>query len=122
MPGEFVPRRFIDVEVEVIFDRHPELSKKPGPPDGFMWEGQSFRVEEVISTWFDYSRKGRMAKNMEPAHAEAAARRGSWGVGRFTFRVRTGEGRIFDLYYDRAPEGAGDRAGHWVLFREMVPK
>jgi hypothetical protein len=28
-------------------------------------------------------------------------------------------GRVFDIYYDRAPEAAGDRAGHWYLFREM---
>jgi hypothetical protein len=63
-----------------------------------------------------------MEKNMQPAHAQAAARRGSWGVGRFHFRVRTQDSRFFDLYYDRAPEDAGDRAGHWVLFREMQAK
>lgn len=122
MPADLLPLRFIDVKVHVIFDRPPELSKKPGPPNGFVWEGRSYRVEEVISIWFDYSRKGRMEKNMQPAHAEAAARRGSWGVGRFTFRVRTDDGRIFDLYYDRAPAEAGDRSGHWFLFREMQAK
>jgi hypothetical protein len=52
-----------------------------------------------------------MARNMRPTHAEAAQRRGSWGVGRDYYRVRTGSGHIFDLYYDRA--------GSWFLFREL---
>lgn len=119
MPIDPEPIRFIDEEIEVVFDRPPALSKKPGAPAGFVWAGQAFRVGEVISTWFDYSRRGRMAKNMQPAHLRDAARRGSWGVGHFYFRVRTDCGRVFDLYYDRAPEEAGDRTGHWILFREM---
>jgi hypothetical protein len=56
---------------------------------------------------------------MAPAHAATAARRGSWGVGRFYFRVRTDREEVFDLYYDREPESAGDRAGHWFLWREV---
>jgi hypothetical protein len=50
-----------------------------------------------------------MATNMRPAHAEAAAGRGSWGVGRFYFRVRVEDGRLFELYYDRAPRPAARR-------------
>jgi hypothetical protein len=49
----------------------------------------------------------------------AAASRGSLGVGRFTFCVRTDEGRIFELYYDRAPKSVDDRKGSWTLYREM---
>ena len=64
-----------------------------------------------------------MARNMRPDHALAAARRGSWGVGRDYFRVRTGvtagDGRIFDIYYDRSPKTASERKGMWFLFREM---
>lgn len=122
MSDEYAPVRFIGAEIEVRFDRPPALSKKPGPPQGFFWEGREHRVREVLGSWSEYSRKGRMAKNMQPAHLETAARRGSWGVGRFYFRVRTEEGRVFDLYYDRAPDGAGDRAGHWFLFREMASR
>jgi hypothetical protein len=61
-----------------------------------------------------------MSKNMKPAHLREAERRGSWGVGRFYFRVRTDKERIFDLYYDRAPKQAADRLGHWFLWREMA--
>lgn len=119
MPAAWRPIRFIDDEVEVEFDRPPALSKKPGPPDRFHWNCEEFHISEVVSTWFDYGRRGDMAKNMAPAHLEAATRRGSWGVGRFYFRVQTKEGRAFDLYYDRAPREAGDRTGMWVLWREV---
>jgi len=119
MSAEWRPIRFIDEEVEVEFDRPPALAKKPGPPDRFHWDYEEFHISQVVSTWFDYGRRGDMAKNMAPAHHEAALRRGSWGVGRFYFRVRTMEGRAFDLYYDRAPRQAGDRTGLWVLWREL---
>jgi hypothetical protein len=61
-----------------------------------------------------------MARNMQPQHAAAATRRGSWGVGQDYYRVRTSEGRIFDLYYDRAPQDALRRKGGWFLDREMA--
>jgi len=122
MPLEWVPCRFIDQEIEVRFNRPPILTKKPGAPDGFRWGEESFKVCQVLSTWFDYQRRGRMAKNMMSPHLRTAAQRGSWGVGRFYFRVLTEDGRVFDLYYDRAPKKAADRAGHWFLWREMEAK
>jgi hypothetical protein len=62
-----------------------------------------------------------MARNMTPEHAATAERRGSWGVGRFYFRVKTEAGNIFDLYYDRSPKNVDDRKGGWYLFRELSP-
>lgn len=112
------PTRFIDAEVAVFHRRPPAQSKKPGPPDSFEWDGRTFTVQEVISIWARFERRGRMAANLKPAHTETALRRGSWGVGRFYFRVQTSEG-VYDLYYDRAPDSAGDRAGHWFLWREV---
>ncbi len=61
-----------------------------------------------------------MARNMRPERAAMASHRGSWGVGRDYYRVRTDCGRVFDLYYDRAPKNAGDRKGAWYLYREMT--
>jgi hypothetical protein len=119
---EWVPVRFIAEEVEVHFDVPPMATKKPDPPSGFTWQGESYRVEETISRWFSYERRGRFAKNMRPHNLSKAERRGSWGVGRFYFRVKTEQGAIFDLYYDRASKEAGDRKGHWYLWREMKPK
>jgi hypothetical protein len=111
--------RFIAEPVEVHFNRPPTLEKKPGCPDAFTWRETRYIVVEKLAEWHDYRRKGRMAINMRPDHAEAAARRGSWGVGRDFFRVRVESGRVFDLYYDRAPQDVDRRKGGWFLFREL---
>jgi hypothetical protein len=115
---ETSPLHFIGEEVEVTFDKAPVLSKSPSCPSAFTWREELYTVMEMLETWQDFRRRGRMGRNMAPAHAFAAARRGSWGVGRFYFRVRVADGRIFELYFDRAPESAGDRKGHWFLFGE----
>jgi hypothetical protein len=120
--SDWIPIRFIAEEIDVHFDVAPVITKKPGTPSGFTWQDETFRVAETISRWFTYDRKGRFAKNMQPRNLRAAQRRGSWGVGRFYFRVKTERGSVFDLYYDRASEAAGDRKGHWFLWREMKPK
>lgn len=118
---EVKPLRFIDERIEVQFNQPPVLEKSPPCPDVFTWRGQAYAVAELLNEWRDYGRRGRMAGNMQPEHAMRAAERGSWGVGRFFYRVRTADGLIFDLYYDRAPKGARDRKGAWFLFREMEP-
>jgi hypothetical protein len=114
-----IPIHFISEPIEVIFDSPPALSKKPGCPDAIVWQDQQFRIVQKLREWHDYARRGPMASNMRPEHAESAALRGSWGVGRDYYRVRTDSGRIFDLYYDRAPRYASDRMGGWFLYREL---
>ena len=121
---EHSPIHFIAEPIEVHFDEPPMLEKKPGCPDGFIWRGEKYRVVEKLSEWYDYQRRGRMARNMMPQHSAVAAHRGSWGVGQFYFRVRAiGENdsseRIFDLYYDRAPKDINHRKGGWCLYREL---
>jgi len=118
---DWQPSRFIDEPIEVHFDRPPVFEKRPPCPDGFIWREMAYRVVAVLSEWRDYRRRGRMAANMRPEHAELAAVRGSWGVGRFYFRVRTDAGPILDLYYDRAPKGSTSRKGAWFVFREVEP-
>jgi hypothetical protein len=128
------PQHFIGEPIDAIFDQPPTLEKKPPCPNGFVWHGQMYRIIEELEAWHDYDRKGRMATNMRPAHAEAAAGRGSWGVGRFYFRVRVEDGRLFELYYDRAPrpaarrgskdatdtgKGSKERKGAWFLQSEL---
>ena len=61
-----------------------------------------------------------MAHNMRESHLAAAAKRGSRGVGRHFFRVRTEDDRFFDVYYDRAPKDVVDRKGSWYLLREVL--
>jgi hypothetical protein len=121
MSDEWMPLKFIGQEIHAHYETPPLLTKKPDPPNEFVWAGKNYRVISVISRWADYHRRGRMARNMQPAHLETATARGSWGVGRFYFRVQVEGGRVFDLYYDRAPKCAGDRSGHWFLWREMEP-
>lgn len=117
---EYLPLRFISEPVEVIYYEEPALEKKSGLPDVFVWKGEKFVMVELISEWHDYRRRGRMARNMRPEHAETACRRGSWGVGQDYFRVRTASGRVFDLYYDRAPKSVDQRKGGWFLFQELA--
>ncbi len=116
---EFTPLHFLDQPIEIRFDTPPVRAKLPPCPDGFIWEGREYRVVEKLSEWFDYSRHGRSARNMQPAHAAVASHRGSLGVGRFYFRVRTDTNQVFDIYYDRAIQDVDDRLGHWFVYREM---
>jgi len=117
---EHKPLRFIAIQIEAQFDVPPSLEKKPGCPDRFVWKNEIYQVTEKIGEWQDYSRRGSMAHNMRAEHAATAEVRGSWGVGRHYFRVRTLAGQIFDLYYDRAPKNADNRKGAWFLYREMT--
>lgn len=120
MTGE-EPRsiHFLDEPIEVIFDAAPPYEKTPPCPDGFTWGERKFRVVEKLSEWRDFARRGRSARNMQPAHAAVAANRGSLNVGRFFFRVRVDTGQCFDLYYDRAMKNIDERKGQWFIYREI---
>lgn len=115
-----IPRHFYDDPIEVVFEEAPVREKSPHCPYGFTWRGEDYHINEVLEEWVDYRRRGRMARNMAPAHLASAGRLGSWGVGRFFFRVKTTCGRIFELYYDRTPEDADDRKGNWFLMGERT--
>jgi Family of unknown function (DUF6504) len=113
------PIRFIDQPITVQFNEPPALEKKPGCPAAFTWAGTPYVVTELLAEWVNYQRRGRMARNMQPQHAAVASNRGSWGVGRFHFRVRVESGQIFQIYYDRAPKDVDERKGSWVLVGEF---
>jgi hypothetical protein len=133
--ADFTPLHFYDETIEALFDTPPALEKSPPCPNGFIWQGQTFHVTESLSEWSDFTRRGRYAKNMRPAHAVVAAGRGSLNVGRFYFRVRAlssssiaehprgtagqQEEQVFDLYYDRAMKNVDARKGQWFLYREL---
>lgn len=115
----FTPIHFFDVPIEVLFDVPPVREKAPHCPNGFIWGNQTFRVAESLSEWTDFSRSGKMAKNMRPEHAAVAATRGSRNVGRYYFRVRVDTNQIFDIYFDRAMKSLDDRKGQWFVYREL---
>ena len=113
-------KRFIGESISVEWDKPPYLEKKPTCPDRIVWRGEKFSVVENLAEWRDYKRRGRMGRNMRPARLHRAQQRGSWGVGRFFFRVRFADGRIFELYYDRAAQGSDQRKGSWFLTQELL--
>jgi hypothetical protein len=119
-PSELRSIHFLDQPIDVIFQTAPPRQKLPPCPDGFRWEGREYRVAETLSEWTDFTRRGRFARNMQPAHAAVAAQRGSLNVGRFFFRVRVDTGQLFDLYYDRASKSADERKGQWFVYRELA--
>ena len=110
---------FLDQPIEVTFRTPPAREKLPPCPDAFVWDERTYRVVETLSEWTDFTRRGRYARNMEPAHAAVAAKRGSLNVGRFFFRVRVDTGQLFDLYYDRAMKNIDERKGQWFVYREL---
>src|SRR5687768_7701872 len=132
---ELVPIHFYDHPIEVIFDTPPAREKSPDCPNGFIWEEKTYHVIEMLSSWSDFTRSGKMARNMRPAHSSVASSRGSLNVGRFYFRVRVrpavelpdntsgySEEQVFDIYYDRAMKNIDKRKGQWFLYREMEEK
>jgi hypothetical protein len=119
MESSLKPLRFINETIQVVFNAAPLLEKKPGLPAAFIWRDQHFAVKELISEWHDYQRRGRMRRNMSIEHSSASERHGSWGVGQDFYRVRTADERIFELYYDRAPQDVDRRKGGWYLYREL---
>jgi len=131
MLDDYQPLHFLDLPIEAVFDTPPAREKTPECPNGFIWENKTYRVIEMLSSWSDFKRRGKMARNMRPAHAEVASSRGSLNVGRFYFRVRvalsssltagqTNANQIFDIYYDRAMKNVDERKGQWFLYRELA--
>ena len=68
---------FFDHPIEALFDTPPAREKSPDCPNGFVWEDKTYRVIEMLSSWSDFTRRGKMARNMRPAHAAVASSRGS---------------------------------------------
>ena len=115
----YQPIHFYADPIQPIFDTPPAREKSPDCPNGFIWNDRTYRVAEMLSSWSDFARRGKMAKNMRPAHTAVAANRGSLNVGRFYFRVRVNTDQIFDIYYDRAMKSLDDRKGQWFIYREL---
>lgn len=112
---------FIGAEITVELPEGVYLEKKPPPPLAWTWADQRFEVAEMLAEWHRYGRAEIRTQGGRPPYAQRSGRtQGSWGVGRVFYRLRTGDGRIFDLYYDRAPKGQ-IRGGAWVLWRELDP-
>lgn len=116
---EFIPLHFYDERIEVLFNEPPVREKAPHCPNGFIWNDNTYHITTSLSEWTDFTRHGKMANNMRPAHAATASTRGSLNVGRYYFRVQVKSRQVFDIYYDRAMKSVDDRKGQWVIYREL---
>jgi len=111
--------QFIGREISVKLPSGFSLEKKPPVPDTFNWHGKIHSVVEMLANWHRYGKPEiRTQGGRAPYFVRSGRSQGSWGQGRVYYRVRTEEGRLFDLYYDRAPKGQR-RAGAWFLWREL---
>jgi hypothetical protein len=111
---------FIDEPISVEFDRPGFIIKKPECPNKFFWRGETFSISELISEWPEFERKDKYSANEKEAHLPETSGKGSLGVGRFYFRVRTIDFRQFDLYYDRTIKSVYETKGFWILFQEII--
>jgi len=109
--------QFIGESIEVLFDHEIIKQKSPPCPDHFIWQSRRYSITDLVQQWTDFSRKGRMQRNMSDAHRMKAEKNGSWGVGRFFFRVKVHTGQDFTLYYDRSPQSA-QKGEEWILLQE----
>jgi len=57
---------FIAEPITPIFITPPTRRKSPPCPDGFIWRDQEFTIKTCLSEWWDFSRHGWMARNMQP--------------------------------------------------------
>jgi hypothetical protein len=108
MAADWQALPFLDEEITVHFRQPPVLEKKPEAPQAFDWHGTTRTVAEVISSWFDFDRKGREARNMAPAHLTTAPATRLRGWGRFYFRCAPMTAGVRPVLRPR-PESAGDR-------------
>ncbi len=111
---------FIEEPIEALYDQPQIRTKNPGCPDAIRWRSSEFRIVKILKQWSDFSRKGKIRKNMRDAHRDRAEITGSWGVGRIFFRIKVDSGQEFEIYYDRAPKNISDRGGIWFLFKEYT--
>jgi hypothetical protein len=108
-------KQFVGEQISVSFDRDFVLEKDPPCPITIQWREQTIKIVKLISQWRDFSRSGSSEKNMRPKHAERAAKKGSWGVGKIYFEILDENDNVLVIYYDRAPKGSAHRLGQWTL-------
>lgn len=81
-----------------------ECEGEPSRPVSFRWRDEEFRIESILRSRQDWG------------FPPGSPRRKEWRLRRHRnyFKVRTGNGRIFEIYMDRKrPETV------WVLYREL---
>lgn len=107
MPG------FISASVSPIFDTPHALGRRRAP-DAFLWNDEQHTVSEMLAFWSERGQAWWQRKQWRGRRQHVSS------LGRDYYRVRTAQGRIFDLYYDRRLQGR-QMDGQWILWREWQP-
>ncbi len=96
------------------------FGKRPPCPDGFNWREEIYQIITSLEEWVDFTRQGRMARNMSTEHAAVAEGAAPGGLVVIISMFESQDGRLFHIYYDRAPKDLDDRMGEWFLVSELV--
>ncbi|HOO30475.1 MAG: AtpZ/AtpI family protein [Bacillota bacterium] len=75
-----------------------------GDPKAFYYRGTEHKVEAVMSKWRDFT-------SSDKAMLGGKRKERDWwlnGCGKVNYRIRTEDGRVFDLQYD-------ERKSEWIL-------
>lgn len=101
MPGSFISEPIMPIDAS--FDTAGMARGEPGLPRKFRWRKKEFLVEEVLEQWKD--------------HGDCRHGSGEHYVRKHGYRVRTSEGAIFRLYFQRSM-GRGKlptKSRWWIL-------
>lgn len=98
-----MPHRFIGQEVKV------KVEGEVRQPVSFRLEGKDYAITEILAAWADYG------------FGSAPARRKRWWQRhhRNYYRVRTTEGEVFEIYYDRGVSLKNPQYKKWYVSRQM---
>ncbi len=81
---------------------------EPGLPMRFTWRGKEYAVAEVLRRW----------KETGPCHHGSGERY----VRKHWFELRTGDGCVMKLYFERQPRSAREKHKRWWLHTVMPPE
>lgn len=95
---------FIGARVEVTLGGDPILL-----PVSFRWEGREYAVAEVLARWFDYG----FGPQARPSPKWWQRRHRNY------YRVRTADGEVFELYFDRGANLKHPERRVWILYRSL---
>ena len=78
-------------------------------PVSFRLDGREYVIAEILDTWFDYG------------FGRSPMRRKTWRQRhhRNYYRVKTIEGEVFEIYYDRGTKLEHPERKKWFLSRQL---
>ena len=104
MAEEFVSEEI--VPAAGTFDPAAMVKGAPALPGGFCWRGTEYTVAEVIKTWKE--------SGPDKGHTAEMYLRKHW------FEVRTTDGTIMTIYFERQARSKRDAKKRWWLYSLIV--